>query len=288
MEVACFARTEDVLGEVPLWHQSEQALYWIDAFKPAIHRFEPASGKVQSCTPPDKLGSFALRASGGFLLAGRTGLSFFDSQSGAFERIVDPEAGGTENILNDGRCDRRGRFWVGSMTKTMNRASGRLYRFENRRAETADEGIWVSNGIAFSADDKHMYFADSHVKTIFLYDFDLDAGRIGNRRVFVSMGDRPGVPDGSAMDADGCLWNAVFDGGCVIRYAPDGRIDRVVPVPVTRPTSCTFGGSDLRTLYVTTARFRLKPHELAAQPEAGSLFALDAGVAGMPDPLFAG
>ena len=133
------------------------------------------------------------------------------------------------NILNDGRCDRRGRFWVGSMSKTMERASGCLYRLERGHLEAADDGIWVANGVCWSPDDTRMYFADSHVKTIFVYDFDLAAGMIGPRRVFTTMADRPGVPDGSSVDTEGFIWNAIFDGGCVVRYAPDGRVDRTVP-----------------------------------------------------------
>lgn len=286
IEVACVAHTMDVLGEVPRWHPIEQALYWIDAFKPAIHRFDPANNKLESWTPPEKLGSFAPRAGGGLLIAGRRGLAHYDPVSGALERIADPEDGGAVNILNDGRCDRHGRFWVGSMTKTMERASGRLYRLERAHVDAVDDGIWVANGVCFSPDDRRMYFADSHVKTIFVYDFDLGAGAIGPRRVFATMDNRPGVPDGSSVDAEGFVWSAVFDGGCLVRYAPDGRIVSTVSLPVSRPTACTFGGPDLATLYVTTARFRLAPDKLAAEAQAGSLLAVDVGVKGLPEPLY--
>src|SRR5215813_11731383 len=286
--IACVAQTNDVLGEVPRWHPVERALYWIDAFKPAVHRLDPQNNKVESWTPPEKLGSFAPRAAGGLLIAGRNGLAHYDPRSGAFERIADPEEGGAVNILNDGRCDARGRFWVGSMSKTMGSASGRLYRLARGRLDAVDENIWVSNGVCFSPDDTKMYFADSHVRTIFVYDFDLVGGGIGPRRVLATMDDRPGVPDGSSVDAEGFVWNAVFDGGCLLRYSPDGRIDRTVRLPVSRPTACTFGGSDLATLYVTTARFRLAPDKLAAEVHAGGLLALDVGVKGLPEPLYSG
>jgi L-arabinonolactonase len=287
-DIECVAQTEDVLGEVPLWHPIEDSLYWIDLFKPAIHRFDPASQHVQSWTPPEKLGSFALRASGGLLLAGRGGLSLYDPGSGRLDRIADPESGGTENLLNDGRCDRRGRFWVGSMNKMQERASGRLYRLEGRHLDAVADGIWLPNSLCWSPDDRRMYFADSHLRTIFVYNFDLESGTIGPRREFASMADRQGVPDGSSVDAEGFLWNTVFDGGCLVRYAPDGSIDRVLQLPVTRPTACTFGGPALATLYVTTARFRLAPDKLAAEPYAGGVIAVDAGVKGLPEPLFAG
>jgi sugar lactone lactonase YvrE len=288
VEIACVAHTMDVLGEVPRWHPIERALYWIDAFKPALHRLDPVSGKLESWTPPEKLGSFALRAGGGLLIAGRGGLAHYDPASGTLDRIVDPENGGAVNILNDGRCDRHGRFWVGSMSKTMEHASGRLYRLERGQLDAVDDGIWVANGVCWSPDDKRMYFADSHVKTIFVYDFDLAAGKIGPRRIFATMNDRPGVPDGSSVDAEGFVWNAVFDGGGVVRYAPDGRLDRTVQLSVSRPTACAFGGADLATLYVTTARFRLAPNKLAAETHAGGLLALDVGVKGLPEPLYRG
>ena len=287
-QAACVAHTQDVLGEVPRWHPLERALYWIDAFKPAVHRLDPASGKLESFTPPEKLGSFAPRAGGGLLIAGRGGLAHYDPASGTLDRIVDPEGGGAVNILNDGRCDRRGRFWVGSMSKTMERASGSLYRLERGHLAAVDDGIWVANGVCWSPDERRMYLADSHVKTIFVYEFDLAAGTIGPRRVFATMGDRPGVPDGSSVDAEGFIWNAVFDGSCLLRYAPDGRVNRIVQLPVSRPTACAFGGADLATLYLTTARFRLAPERLAAEPLAGGLLALDVGVKGLQEPLYAG
>jgi L-arabinonolactonase len=284
-DIACVAQTNDVLGEVPRWHPLERALYWIDAFKPAVHRLD-ASGRLDSWTPPEKLGSFAPCANG-LLIAGRNGLARYDPPSGRLERIVDPEAGGAANILNDGRCDARGRFWVGSMSKTMARASGRLYRLERGRLDVLDEDIWVSNGVCFSPDDTKMYFADSHVKTIFVYDFDLAAGTLGRRRVFATI-DGPGVPDGSSVDTEGFVWNAVFDAGCLLRFAPDGRVDRTVKLPVSRPTACAFGGPDLATLYVTTARFRLAPERRAAEPHAGGLLALDVNARGLPEPLYVG
>jgi len=273
---------------VPLWHPTENALYWIDLFKPAIHRLDILDRKVKTWTPSEKLGSFALRAEGGLLIAGRNGLSLFDPSAGHLEKIIDPEAGNTENILNDGRCDRRGRFWVGSMNKMMTRASGRLYRFGQRHLDVVAEGIWVPNSICWSPDDRRMYFADSHLRTIFAYEFDIDSGTIGHRQEFAVMESIPGVPDGSSVDSEGFLWNAVFDGGCLVRYAPDGRIDRVVPLPVSRPSACTFGGPDLATLYVTTARFRLPAEKLATERSAGGLLAVDVGVRGLPEPFFAG
>jgi sugar lactone lactonase YvrE len=286
-DIACVAHTADVLGEVPIWSAREAALYWIDAFKPALHRLEPATGRVTSWTPPVKLGSFALRAGGGMVLASRAGLGLYDPATGSFELVHNPEADRPNNWLNDGRCDRRGRFWVGSMDRMIQQPSARLYRFDPDRAcHVMADGIWLTNTVAFSPDDRALYVGDSHLKTIFRYDFDLAAGTIANRRPFAVIDH--GIPDGSCVDADGFLWNAQFDAGQVVRYAPDGRIDRTIALPVTRPTSCTFGGADLATLFVTTATFRLSEAERAAQPLAGGVLAIDAGVTGLPDALFAG
>lgn len=285
MNVECVANIQDVLGEVPRWHATENALYWIDAFKPAVHRYDPATGKTESWTPQDKLGSFAPCREGGLLLAGRNGFVLYDPRSGRYDRISDPENGATVNILNDGRCDSRGRFWVGSMSRTIQSPTGSLYRLERGKTEKFGNAIWVANGVAFSPDDKRMYFADSHLHTIFAYDFDVEAGTVGERREFAKV-DRKGSPDGASVDADGFLWTALFDGGCVARYAPDGRLDRIVDMPVSRPTAVAFGGPGLRTLYVTTARFRLPPEKLASEQHAGGLLALDVGVAGLPEPMY--
>jgi L-arabinonolactonase len=285
-EVTCVANTADVLGEVPRWHATEKALYWIDALKPAIHCYDPTSGKVESWTPPEKLGSFAPCANGGLIIAGRNGFALYDPRSGSFARVSDPENKADENILNDGRCDPRGRFWAGSMTKTMKGATGRLYRVDKGRTEACDENIWVSNGIAWSPDGATMYFADSHVHTIFAYDYELANGKLGKRRVFADLNAMTGVPDGASCDSKSYLWAAMFDGACIARFAPDGRLDRTVPMPISRPTAVAFGGPDLRTMYVTTARFRLAPEKLAAEPHAGGLLALDVGVAGLPEPMY--
>jgi sugar lactone lactonase YvrE len=286
--VARVAHTADVLGEVPIWSVREQALYWIDAFKPGLHRYDPATGAVTSWTPPVKLGSFALRAAGGMLLASRAGLGIFDPATGSFALLHNPEADRPNNLLNDGRCDRRGRFWVGSMDRMIERPSARLYRFDPDHAcHVMQDGVWLTNGVAFSPDDRRLYFADSHLKTISCYDVDLAGGTIANRRLFATVD--TGLPDGSCVDTDGCLWNVEFHASRVVRYAPDGRIDRIVALPVTQPTACTFGGPDLRTLYVTTARLRLPDDALAAQPDAGALLAITGtGAQGVAEPLFAG
>jgi len=288
-EAICVAHTNDVLGECPIWCRETRALYWIDVFRPAIHRYTPASGEVRSWTPPQKLGSLALRRSGGFLLATRSGLALFDPETNAFEIIATPEADRPGNLINDGKCDRDGRFWVGSMDRMLEKPSGRLYRLDpDRSCRVMDDDILMFNGICFSPDDRVLYFADSSRHAIYAHDFDIDAGAIGPRRLFASTAGRPGVPDGATADAEGFVWSAQFDSGTLVRYAPDGRVDRIIEVPVSRVTSCAFGGDNLDVLYLTTATFRLPPERRAREPWAGGILALDVGMCGIPEPRFAG
>lgn len=278
----------DVLGECPLWNEREQALYWVDSRAPAVHRFGPG-GKRERFSMPEIVGSIAFRETGGLLVALQTGVYTFDPESGARTPLFAPKDELQTNRFNDGRCDRRGRFWVGTMSDVSREPLGTLYCVSRGGASRKAFGeVIVPNSIGWSPDDTRMYFADTYRQTIYRFDFDAEAGELKNRQVFSDISGQPGRPDGSAVDADGCLWNCEYAGGRVVRYAPDGRIDRVVTLPVANPTCCAFGGSDLRTLYVTSARQRLSPEQLASQPLAGSVFAFDAGVSGLPEARFGG
>ncbi len=286
-EIAVDART--MLGECPLWDTRECTLYWIDILAPAVHRWDPATGVHDVRPTPALVGSIALRESGGLIAALRDGFVTFDFATGAIERIGDPEAHLPENRFNDGRCDRAGRFWAGTMSHTENRPSGTLYRLDPDHAIHALEtGIVIPNSLGFSPDDRTMYFADTVTESIFAYDFDIESGTLANKRLFASTADDPGHPDGSAVDAEGCLWNAQFGGARLTRYTPDGKVDRVVPIPTYAPTMCAFGGKNLDTLFVTSARRDLNESALREQPAAGSILAIDVGVRGLPEPRYAG
>jgi sugar lactone lactonase YvrE len=277
------------LGEVPVWDVAEQALYWVDIEGRKLFRLDPASGAVRAWTFAERIGSFALRRQGGLVCAFESGFAFFDPTSGAIESIARPEAMIRRNRFNDGKCDRAGRFWAGTMDDRLTEHTGSLYRLDaDRTVHRMDGAIGISNSLAWSPDDRIFYFADTMDGAIYAYDFDAASGSIANKRVFATTADQPGSPDGSTIDAEGFLWNAQWDGWRLVRYAPGGHVDRVVDLPIQKPTSCMFGGPDLRTLYVTSAIWDLGAEALATQPWAGGVLALDVGVAGLPEPRFAG
>ena len=289
LPVACAVDSNNILGEVPAWDVAEQALYWVDIEGCLLQRYEPATAAVRRWRLPERVCALALRRRGGLVLALASGFALFDPDSGAVTRLAAPEAHLPHNRMNDGKCDRHGRFWAGTMDDTCREGTGALYRLDpDGSCHRMEDGIGISNSLAWSPDDRVFYFADTLRRTIFAYDFDGDSGTIANRRVLTDCADQPGTPDGSTVDAEGYLWNAQWDGWRLVRYAPDGRVDRIVALPVQKPTSCMFGGPDLSTLYVTSAVWDLRGEDLAGQPHAGGLLALDVGVHGLPEARFAG
>jgi sugar lactone lactonase YvrE len=280
--------TVDLLGESPVWDDRAQALWWVDVRTPCIRRHDPRDAHTTTFPMPELVGSIGLRQRGGLVVALASAIALFDPGRVTLERIAAPEAGIAHRRFNDGRCDRQGRFWAGTMQDVTRAPEGTLYRLDAAaRCTPAFGGIRAPNSLAWSPDGRTMYFADSYLQAIFAYPFDPASGTVGERRVFATL-DGTRMPDGSAVDADGFLWNAEYDGWRITRYAPDGRVDRTLHLPVQRPTSCAFGGPNLDVLYVTTACQRLTEAERAAQPLAGMLLALDPGAHGVAEPQFEG
>jgi L-arabinonolactonase len=280
----------NLIGESPVWSVREQALYWIDVEAKLVQRLDPGNGDLRRWAMPEVTSCIGLRARGGLVAGTRAGFVFLDTGTGSVTPIVHPEADLHGNRFNDGKVDRAGRFWAG--TKNIANSpdpSGCLYRLDaNRTAHRIDRGISCVNGIAWSLDERTMYLCDTWLRRIYRYDFDRDTGDARNRRVFIELSSEDGYPDGLTVDAEGFVWNAHYDGWRITRYAPDGRIDRVLRMPVQHITSVIFGGTDLRTLYVTSASLRLPPEAREHQPLAGHVFALAPGVAGIAEPLFLG
>jgi sugar lactone lactonase YvrE len=287
VELVRIGETTNILGECPTWSPGEGALYWIDVRRPALHRFDTGTKETRVWEMPETIGSMALSRSGRrLLLALKSSLSFFDPDSGEFELVAAPLA--PELRFNDGRCDRQGRFWVGSMNDRTRAAVGALYRVDGTQGcVRIEDGVRVPNSLCWSPDGTTMYFGDSDLHTVFAYPYDPDSGSIGARRPFATTS-APAVPDGATVDTEGFLWLTEYGGWRIVRYAPDGRLDREIELPFQNPTSCAFGGAQLDTLFVTTASQRLSAEELTRQPLAGALIAMDVGVRGLPEPAYAG
>lgn len=286
----CVVQAHDLLGETPIWCPRSRALWWIDIERPRLHRYDPATGShAERAFDTDYLGSLALRRAGGFLVALGSALHTFDPESGTLAPFAAVEDAALGNRLNDGRADAAGRFWIGSMDLSLHRPQGAFYCVHpDGRVVRQFDGVIVSNTVAIAPDQRTLYVSDTRRFVVWAFDLDPAAGTLARRRVFVdhtATGDRP---DGACIDADGHLWIAMFGGGRVVRHAPDGRVDRVIPLPVTNPTCLTFGGADHETLYITTARKFLAPDVLAREPWAGGLLALEPGPRGRPEAMFAG
>ncbi|SAM34796.1 SMP-30/gluconolactonase/LRE family protein [Pseudomonas sp. 1 R 17] len=279
----------NAVGECPVWVPEENALYWVDIPNGGLQKWSAASGHVAAWKAPQMLACIARTTAGDWVAGMETG--FFQltpHNDGSLDTtpLASVEHPRPDMRLNDGRCDRQGRFWAGSMVLNMgaNAAEGILYRYASGSAPHAHlDGFITLNGLAFSPDGRTMYASDSHplVQQIWAFDYDIDTGTPSNRRVFVDMHNFLGRPDGAAVDADGCYWICANDAGLIHRFTPDGRLDRSLTVPVKKPTMCAFGGSRLDTLFVTSIR-----DDQSEQSVSGGVFALNPGVTGLPEPRF--
>lgn len=282
----CIAAVGATLGEGPVWDAREEALYWVDIPEKRVFRWSEADS-VQTIEVPRHVCSLLPRASGGFIGAGYDGFLAIGADLST-ELISDPEPGLPNNRFNDGKVDRSGRFWAGTMDRAEAQDSGSLYRLDPDLSwQRIDTGYRVTNGPAFSVDGRTLYHTDSARQRVYALDLAAD-GSASNRRVHLQFGEGDGYPDGMTIDAEDCLWIAFWDGWCVRRFAPSGERLAELRVPVQRPTSCTFGGRDLERLFITSASRDLSPEARAAQPQAGGLFVANPGVRGVAEAMFAG
>ena len=283
----CVADVHAVLGEGPVWVAREAALYWVDIKGRKIFRLGE-DGALSEWPTPMRIGSLAPRTGGGFIGGTDEGIALIDPGSERFEIILKPEEQLPGNRFNDGKIDRRGRFWAGTMDDSERAESGTLYVVEpDLTVSAVDRDYKVTNGPAFSPLGDVMYHSDSARQVTYAFDIGAD-GSASNRRVFLQFGPGDGYPDGMTVDSEGCLWIAFWDGWCVRRYSPAGQWLETVKVPVQRPTSCAFGGPELDRLYVTSASIGLDESALSVQPTAGGLFMLAPGVQGVAELPFAG
>ncbi|MFC7737740.1 SMP-30/gluconolactonase/LRE family protein [Roseomonas sp. GCM10028921] len=302
IKIECVLQADNLLGEGPVWDVQEGRLYWVDGTgrrvgKPSIWRMDPRNGKVESWSLDHDVGALALRQDGGCVLALDDGFYFFDFDTARLDLIQLVDAEQPRTRLNDGKCDRRGRFFAGGMDDREELKNCGLWRLDPDLSVTkVDDGIICSNGPCWSPDDRTFYFADTFQGEYWSYDYDIETGSLSNKRLFASFAEDAGVADGSTVDAEGFLWNAQLIAGDLVRYAPDGSVDRRIGMPVRNITSVMFGGEKLDELYVTSMARVKHPavHEhfaKEAKPQflAGSLFRITGlGIRGVPEPRFAG
>ena len=280
-----------VLGECPLWDDRLRRLYWIDSCQRRIWRSDAGGGDLRSWQVPDTIGSIGLCGDHRLIAGLSGGFAFIelDDPEPDIQWIGNPEPDSPGTRLNDGKVDRQGRFWCGSMNRGFSTPNASLYRLDpDLRWRPMDGGFTVSNGIAFSPDGTALYFSDSRVDRSYRYDLDPETGEISNRRPFVDTEAYPGRIDGATVDEDGNYWGALFEGGAVACFSLDGELKRSIRLPVACPTMCAFGGADLDILFVTSATFAMSEAQIAAEPQAGALFAVEGlGVRGVAEPRFA-
>ena len=300
--IECVVPGNNHLGEGPVWDVEQGALYWVDGTgrrvgNPSLWRLDPATGKTRNWSLDHDVGAMALREKGNAVLALDDGFYLFDFDSGALELITLIESDQPRSRLNDGKVDRVGRFFAGGMDDEEELKICGLWRLDKDLSVTrVDEGIICSNGPCWSPDNRTFYFADTFQQVMWAYDYDLEAGTLGNRREFANTREESGFFDGSTVDAEGCVWNAMVIGGELIRYTPDGEVERRIGMPVKNITSVCFGGDKLDEIYVTSMGRVSHPatHDHFArqvQPQfgAGSLFRITGlGIQGLPEPRFAG
>ncbi|MCU0568211.1 MAG: SMP-30/gluconolactonase/LRE family protein [Oculatellaceae cyanobacterium Prado106] len=270
------------LGEGPCWIEAEQCLYWVDIYNHRVHRLHPATGEHRFFEVGEVVGCVAPAGNHRLILALRHRLAFLDTQTGEITPALTIEDAPPGGRFNDGKCDPAGRFWVG-MTGNQ-KPLGRLYRYDpDGTLQILETGLTIPNGLGWSPDQKTFYLTDSFVRKIYAYDFDVERGSITDRRTWVNLSDETFEPDGLAIDQEGCIWSAMWNGWCIIRFDPEGREMTRIKLPVQRPTSCTFGQGQL---YITTASVGLSEDEIQASFYSGDLFGLAVSIAGTPTHSF--
>lgn len=291
MRIEVLVDVKTALGEGPLWDVEQQRLYFLDIPTGIVYRCTADGRELRAWDLPGMVGSMAIRKDGkGAIVALETGFAALDFRTGDVTPIADPEADLPTTRLNDGKVDRRGRFLAGSMDMSQSGPLGSLYRLDpDLKVTKLETGIVISNGPCWSPDDKTFYFHDSTEGEIRAYDYDIATGSIANRRTFVKLDTKAGAADGSTVDAEGCLWNSQIFDAKLVRYRPDGTVDRTVDMPVKKITSVMFGGPDLDVLYVTSMAKPPLPHHPGDGVQRGSLFAVHGlGVRGLPETRFGG
>jgi D-xylonolactonase len=288
-EPRCLVDCRCILGEGAFWDELAGTLLWVDIYGHMVFEWTAATGATRSWQLPAAVGFVLPRRSGGYVAGLGNDLAYLELPSGQLTILGSPAPDRAGNRFNDGKCDAQGRLWAGTMDDGLQEPTGALYRYDSARAwTTVDDGYVVTNGPTFSPDERTLYEVASITRTIYAFDVDAASGRLSRKRVFHQFTPEFAYPDGLATDVDGCVWAAMSGSSQLVRLTPTGSIDRCLPMPVTRPTSCVFGGPGFSTLFVTSATVMLEPDVLAKEPLAGGVFALDVGVGGLVGNRFVG
>jgi sugar lactone lactonase YvrE len=289
IDAKCVWNDDSIVGESPVWSAQEGVLYWVDIRRGRVQRFDPKTSQNEFVTIDDIVTSVNLKNGNGWILTLGKEFAYMDRFDGQVTRLGNPEPDQQGNRFNDAKCDRIGRLWAGTMgDKNWMSPTGSLYSLEGSgRVKRCQPNVICSNGTGWSPDNTIMYYTESFRYAVFAYDFDIELGEISNRRIFFQMDPSKGeFPDGLTVDSEGFVWSAHVGGGRIVRYDPEGNPEREIRLPVTRGTSCAFGGNQLDTLYITSARETLTPDLLKKEPLAGSLFACVPGVTGILETPF--
>lgn len=280
--------TPMLLGESPLWHPVESALYWIDIAGHAVHRYRPADAAHRKWELPSEPGCIAYSSDGRILVAMRSGLAMLDPATGSVDGLAPPPYDPSVIRFNDGRCDARGRLWAGTLYDPRDRQGGSLFCIERGLCRDAGHPVTVSNGVAFSPDQRTLYHADTTAHRITAYDYDVSTGMVGGGRMLKEFSSDKsagygGRPDGAAVDSEGAYWCAMYEGARLLRLSPSGEVLRDIELPVRCPTMLAFGGDQLRTLYITTVSHKRSSEELARHPLSGYVLEMEVDVPGLAE-----
>jgi sugar lactone lactonase YvrE len=289
-DVEHYLSVQNELGETPIWVPEEKLLYWVDIGSHMVFRMDPKTNEYESFKPDMPVRGLCRSGSGDWLMITDAGLAFWDRSSNTCEFIIDPYADQQNLQFNDGAIDRQGRLLVGSYNSDqLDAPDGSLYRLDaNRSLHKLDKNLVLSNGIALSPDGKTLYVSEMFANKITVYDYEIETGTAGNRRVFVAIPEDAGKPDGLTVDSQGYVWAAHWGGWRVTRYDPAGKLEREIRVPTELVTCIGFGGENLDELYITTAWYNLSGQQRKDQPLAGDLFRIQTDITGITEPVFNG
>ncbi len=275
-----------ILGEAPLYNESENAFYWSDIKDFKIYKYDLTSQKVESFQFDKTISSFAFNETNQIIATTNDGFEYLDLKTKVVQSLLDPEKYLPQNRFNDGKCDSYGRYFAGTMDNNEEEITGSLYCFYGNTVEKKESDLFVSNGLGWNKNSSKFYLTDSPKRVIYVYDYDLKTAKMSNKKVFAKIDEKDGYPDGLCIDEQDYIWSAHWHGWKITRYAPDGSIDRIIDMPIPKVTSCAFGGKDFKTLFITTASIDLSKEELEKAPLSGYTFMLDADIKGMSANLF--